>query len=124
MALLAIGGAGWFALQPEKPATAAGPTAQAGADGAPKVEVYELSGRDVASIGQGELRINLPLSGSLTPLAQATIKSKVSGVVTGATIAGRHARSPQARCWRGSTRPTSAPAWRSSRPCSTKPMRA
>lgn len=85
VAALAIGGAGWFAMQPQKPATAQ-PAAKAGGNGEPKVDVYELSPRDVASIAQGELRINLPLSGSLTPLAQATVKSKVSGVVVGATI--------------------------------------
>ncbi|MCC6073422.1 efflux RND transporter periplasmic adaptor subunit [Massilia sp. GCM10020059] len=85
VAALAIGGAGWYAMQPPKPA-AAPVAAKAGANGEPKVDVYELSPRDVASIAQGELRIKLPLSGSLTPLAQATVKSKVSGVVTGATI--------------------------------------
>ncbi|MBZ2207648.1 efflux RND transporter periplasmic adaptor subunit [Massilia soli] len=85
VAVLAIGAAGWYAMQPGKPA-AAPMAAKAGGDGAPKVDVYELSPRDVASIAQGELHIKLPLSGSLTPLAQATVKSKVSGVVTGATI--------------------------------------
>lgn len=84
-AALAIGGAGWYAMQPQQPAPAP-VAAKAGGDGAPKIDVYELSSRDVASIAQGELHINLPLSGSLTPLAQATVKSKVSGVVTGATI--------------------------------------
>ena len=85
VAALAIGGAGWYAMQPPKPA-AAPVASKAAGDGEPKVDVYELSPRDVASIAQGELRIKLPLSGSLTPLAQATVKSKVSGVVTGATI--------------------------------------
>ena len=84
-AAVAIGAAGWYAMQPQKPATAA-PVAKAAGNGEPKIDVYELSPRDVASIAQGELRINLPLSGSLAPLAQATIKSKVSGVVTGATV--------------------------------------
>lgn len=84
VAALAIGGGGWYAMQAQKPAAPA--AAKAGADGPPKIEVYELSPRDVASIAQGELHIKLPLSGSLTPLAQATVKSKVSGVVTGATI--------------------------------------
>ena len=43
--------------------------------------MYELSSGDVAAIEARELRLNLPLSGSLTPLDQATVKSKVSGVV-------------------------------------------
>ena len=85
VAALVIGGAGWYAMQSQKPAGAA-VAAKADGDGPPKVDVYELSPRDVASIGQGELNVTLPLSGSLTPLAQATVKSKVSGVVTGATI--------------------------------------
>lgn len=76
---LGIGGAGWTAVQSRnKPAAAD--------KGAPKTPVYELSKGDVAAIAAGELRVNLPLSGSLTPLTQATIKSKVSGVVTGNTL--------------------------------------
>ncbi len=55
-------------------------------DGPPKVDVYELSKGDVAHVVAGELRVNLPLSGSLTPLSQATVKSKVSGVVVGDTV--------------------------------------
>ncbi|RJG20740.1 efflux RND transporter periplasmic adaptor subunit, partial [Massilia cavernae] len=83
---------------PAKPAAPAAAQAAAGKDG-PKIEVYELSARDVAAIGTGELRVNLPLSGSLIPLSQATIKSKVSGVVTGATVQEAW-RYPPARCWR------------------------
>lgn len=85
IAAVAIGAAGWGAMQArQKPAPAA--SAQAGGKDGPKVEVYELSPRDVTAIAQGELRVNLPLSGSLVPLSQATIKSKVSGVVAGATV--------------------------------------
>ncbi|HEY0490112.1 MAG TPA: efflux RND transporter periplasmic adaptor subunit [Telluria sp.] len=84
-AAIAIGAGGWYAMQPQKPANAAN-VAKAAGNGEPQIDVYELSPRDVSSIAQGELRINLPLSGTLAPLAQATIKSKVSGVVTGATI--------------------------------------
>lgn len=84
VAAVAIGAAGWAAMQARlTPVPAA--SAQAGGKDAPKVEVYELSPRDVTVIAQGELRVNLPLSGSLVPLSQATIKSKVSGVVAGAT---------------------------------------
>ncbi|RJG15684.1 efflux RND transporter periplasmic adaptor subunit [Massilia cavernae] len=86
LAAVAIGAGGWYAMKPPaKPAAPAAAQAAAGKDG-PKIEVYELSARDVAAIGTGELRVNLPLSGSLIPLSQATIKSKVSGVVTGATV--------------------------------------
>lgn len=81
----AIGAGGWAYLQPQP--KAAGPAARAAGDKvAPAVAVYELSQGDVAAIAAGELRVSLPLSGSLTPLTQATIKSKVSGVVTGATV--------------------------------------
>lgn len=82
-AAVAIGAAGWTAVQAQKPSA---PPAQAKAPDQKKTEVYELSARDVAAVARGELHVNLPLSGTLTPLAQATIKSKVSGVVTGATV--------------------------------------
>jgi membrane fusion protein (multidrug efflux system) len=55
-----------------KPAPAARPAAPL---------VYELAPGDLALIEARELRVDLPLSGSLTPLTQATVKSKVSGVV-------------------------------------------
>jgi RND family efflux transporter MFP subunit len=40
----------------------------------------------VAAIAAGELSVNLPLSGSLAPLTQATVKSKVSGQVLETTV--------------------------------------
>jgi membrane fusion protein (multidrug efflux system) len=83
---LALAGGGWAYMQTNgKPA---GAKAAPGADpkGAPKVEVYELSPRDVATVEARELSVNLPLSGSLAPLTQATVKSKVSGVVVGSTV--------------------------------------
>ena len=82
----ALTGGGWVFLQKSKananPPNAA-KTAQAseGKDGAPKVDVYELSSGDVAAVEARELRLALPLAGSLAPLDQATVKSKVSGVV-------------------------------------------
>jgi membrane fusion protein (multidrug efflux system) len=54
--------------------------------GPPKVDVYELAGGDVARIEARELSVNLPLSGSLMPLSQATVKSKVSGVVQDSAV--------------------------------------
>ena len=79
LVLLALGGGGaWYALQQKK---APPPKVAEGKDGKLKVEVYELSKGDVAAVEARALRLNLPLSGSLTPLAQATVKSKASGVV-------------------------------------------
>jgi membrane fusion protein (multidrug efflux system) len=80
IALLAAGG--WFYMQKSKAGAASAKSAQAapGKD-APKVDVYELSSGDVTAVEARELRLNLPLSGSLAPQEQATIKSKVSGVV-------------------------------------------
>lgn len=78
----AIAAGGWAYMQPKgKPAGAQAATA--GPDKGPfKIDVYELAGADVAAIEARELSVRLPLSGSLEPLAQATVKSKVSGVVT------------------------------------------
>lgn len=42
---------------------------------------YELAAADVATVEQRALSRSLPLSGSLTPLVQATVKSRVSGDV-------------------------------------------
>jgi RND family efflux transporter MFP subunit len=80
--IVVLAGAGWAYLQTSKASSAPAKTAQGG-DGkdAPKVDVYELSSADVAAVEARQLRLNLPLSGSLTPFEQATVKSKVSGVV-------------------------------------------
>jgi membrane fusion protein (multidrug efflux system) len=51
-----------------------------------KDPVHELSQRDIAVVEARPLAVTLPLSGSLTPLAQATVKSKVSGVVLATTV--------------------------------------
>lgn len=65
--------------------TGAGATPQGPGKGQ-KVEIYELSGSDVATVQARELARLLPLSGSLTPEAQATVKFKVSGVVLDTTV--------------------------------------
>jgi RND family efflux transporter MFP subunit len=79
LALVMLAAGGWAALHSFKPAQAA--------PSAPKAApVLELSQGDVATVATSELRVNLPLSGSLTPLTQATIKSKVSGIVLGTTV--------------------------------------
>lgn len=79
VALLA--GGGWMAMHP-KPGKAA-VEAKAGGDkkGPPKVEVYELGSADTAIIDARPLQITLPLSGSLTPLNQATVKAKIGAEV-------------------------------------------
>ena len=80
--VLTLGAGGWYAMSPKK----APPPAAAKADGENKVDVYELSKGDVVAVEARALHMNLPLSGSLMPLAQATVKSKVSGVVLGADL--------------------------------------
>jgi RND family efflux transporter MFP subunit len=82
VAILALAGAGGYALT-HKGAAAPAPAAAAAEK---KDTVHELSARDVALVEARPLALTLPLSGSLTPLAQATIRSKVSGVVKETTV--------------------------------------
>jgi RND family efflux transporter MFP subunit len=79
LALAVLAGGGWAVLHGAQPA-------QAQAAAVPKAPVLELSAGDVATVSSAELRVKLPLSGSLTPLNQATVKSKVSGVVLETTV--------------------------------------
>lgn len=79
--ILMLAGGGWAYMH-----AGAKPAASTADKDKPKTPVYELSAGDVATIGARELSINLPLSGSLTPLTQATVKSKVSGVVLETTV--------------------------------------
>jgi membrane fusion protein (multidrug efflux system) len=78
LALLA--GAGWAWMN------AGGKPGPAADKEKPTTPVYELAAGDVATIAASELSLSLPLSGSLTPLTQATVKSKVSGVVLETTV--------------------------------------
>lgn len=82
--IVALAGGGYYAMQANK----APPPAKVaqGKDGKPVVDVYELSKGDVAAIEARALSIQLPLSGSLAPVAQATVKSKVSGLVMEASM--------------------------------------
>ncbi|ALK98797.1 MFP transporter [Massilia sp. WF1] len=80
VAVLALAGAGGYAY------TQAGSAKPAPAAAAKKEPVHELSARDVALVEARPLALTLPLSGSLTPLAQATVRSKVSGVVKQTTV--------------------------------------
>ena len=87
--LLAAGG--WYAMKARgagKPAAAAQSEGsdKGGDKKPPPIDTYELSKADVATIAKRELRLNLPLAGALAPLDQATVKSKVSGVVLETTL--------------------------------------
>lgn len=82
--VLGLAGGGWTVMQkaPDaKPAAAA-----AGKKDAKAPETFELAASDVAAIDARALSVSLPLSGSLAPIAQATIKSKVSGEVKETTL--------------------------------------
>jgi membrane fusion protein (multidrug efflux system) len=82
--IVALAAGGWFAVKGNK---APPPKMEAaGGDGKPKIDAYELSKGDVVAVQARALSINLPLSGSLAPLAQATVKSKTSGVVLDASL--------------------------------------
>jgi membrane fusion protein (multidrug efflux system) len=83
LAILALAGAGGYAW------THAGSSAKPAAPAAAaekKDIVHELSARDIAVVEARPLAVTLPLSGSLVPLAQATVRSKVSGVVQQTTV--------------------------------------
>jgi membrane fusion protein (multidrug efflux system) len=82
LALLAGGGWAWMHAG-AKPATDG---AAAPGQDKPKLPVYELAAGDVATIAARGLSLTLPLSGSLMPLTQATVKSKVSGIVLETTV--------------------------------------
>ncbi len=84
LTVLALAGGTWYAL---RPVDAPKPGIAKDADGKPKIDVYELSKGDVAAVQARALSVGLPLSGSLMPIAQATVKSKVSGLVIASGIA-------------------------------------
>jgi membrane fusion protein, multidrug efflux system len=74
VAVIVFAGVGlWLRSAPAKQA----PAADAAAAAAP----LELAPADVAAVSMGELSSSLPLSGSLSPLVQTTIKSRVAGEV-------------------------------------------
>jgi len=81
LVVLGLAGGGWSIMQ-----------SQAKAPDAPKAAkqdkevVLELASADVTAIGARPLSVGLPLSGSLIPVSQATIKSKVSGQVHEAAL--------------------------------------
>ncbi|GGC06089.1 efflux RND transporter periplasmic adaptor subunit [Pseudoduganella buxea] len=71
---LALAGGAYTMLRPQAAPAAAAPKAE-------KPTVFELAATDVAAVAARPLAVQLPLSGSLMPVSQATVKSKVSGVV-------------------------------------------
>ncbi|MBB3120447.1 efflux RND transporter periplasmic adaptor subunit [Pseudoduganella violacea] len=83
LVLLGVVGGGWTVLHHAKDDAAPASAAHdEGKDGKKdKIEVYELAGSDVAAVEARALAVSLPLSGSLVPVSQATIKAKVSGQV-------------------------------------------
>ncbi len=81
LVVLGLAGGGWAVMASQaKPADAP----KAGA--AKPAPVLELASADVAAIDARPLSVGLPLSGSLIPVNQATIKSKVSGQVQEAAL--------------------------------------
>ncbi|HEU5436097.1 MAG TPA: efflux RND transporter periplasmic adaptor subunit [Telluria sp.] len=85
--IVLLAGGGWYAMKARGAATPASAEGKGKEDkDARKVDVYELSKADVAVIASRELRLSLPLAGALAPLDQATVKSKVSGVVLDTTL--------------------------------------
>lgn len=76
--LIGAGGGAWLLLHPNTSGAAAKPGS---AEVAKKAEVQELASSDFAVIEARELSVMLPISGALTPLNQATVKSKVAAGV-------------------------------------------
>jgi RND family efflux transporter MFP subunit len=83
LALLVLAvGLVWRTVSHTRIAAATAATAAANLASGP----LELAGADVATVSLSELSRELPLSGSLSPLVQTTIKSKVAGEVLEVTV--------------------------------------
>jgi membrane fusion protein, multidrug efflux system len=76
---LVAGGAAWMMKSQTK-------NNEAEAKPTEKPLVMELASRDIATVVSKELRSNLSLSGTLTPLNQTTVKSKVAAEVRQITV--------------------------------------
>lgn len=74
-ALLLTGGGALWMKSNNAAAAADKPAAEKKED---KPKVFELAAQDVAAVETRELALNLPVSGTLMPLHQATVKSKVA----------------------------------------------
>ncbi len=84
--LLALAGGGWTVMQSKQQAAKAAQLQASKNKEQLKTPVHELAQGDVAAINARALSISLPLAGSLTPVTQATIKAKVSGVIEETTL--------------------------------------
>lgn len=77
LVVIGIAGGGWMAYSKNTSAQAQTP----GKPGAKKEVVFELAPADVSLVQMREVAVNLPISGSLTPVSQATVRSKVAAEV-------------------------------------------
>ncbi len=84
--VLGLAGGGWTVMQSRQQAAKAAEQQASKKKDKDKTPVHELAQGDVAAIDARALSISLPLSGSLAPLTQATIKAKVSGVIHETTL--------------------------------------
>ena len=84
--VVALAGGGWTVMRGKSDAAPTPASASSPAAAKEKKDIFELSTGDIAAVSARSLAVSLPLSGSLTPLSSATIKSKVSGVVEATTL--------------------------------------
>ncbi len=86
LVVLGLAGGGWTVMQSQQQAAKAAAQQASKKKDKEKTPVHELAQSDVAAIAARALSISLPLSGSLAPLTQATIKAKVSGEIHETTL--------------------------------------
>ena len=86
LVVLGLAGGGWTVMQSKQQAAKAAAQQASKKKDKEKTPVHELAQGDVAAIDARALAVSLPLSGSLAPLTQATIKAKVSGVIHETTL--------------------------------------
>ncbi|WP_325395141.1 efflux RND transporter periplasmic adaptor subunit [Undibacterium sp.] len=77
LVVVGIAGGGWMMYSKNTAAQAQTPDKTA----AKKEVIFELAPADVTQIQMREVAVNLPISGSLTPVSQATVRSKVAAEV-------------------------------------------
>lgn len=77
LVIIGIAGGGWAAYSKNTAAQAQTPNQAA----AKKEVVFDLAPADVTQIQLREVAVNLPVSGSLMPVSQATVRSKVAAEV-------------------------------------------
>ena len=84
--VLGLAGGGWTVMQSKQQSARAAEAQAAKKKEQARTPVHELAQGDLAAIGARALSVSLPLSGSLAPLNQATIKAKVSGEIRETTV--------------------------------------